>query len=226
MVALPAGSAARLRAATGRIETRRVRQCYRLDVPPPRHWAGASGLAGAVACHRGVRRQRRGVPRRPSGLRPAMVGESQHHTRDERRDQRDARRWGHGVAAVAAGARGHSRASPDHCFCRTRSCRVASASAACPRPCDNKSADRSAVSPRPSTLSCLHDRGRITASPAVLIRAARKSIAAPDTIFAFNALNAPTAPRTTIGSRLSCPAPRVLRERPWLAAPATAMRQD
>ena len=62
------------RCSNGCVETRRVRQRDRLDVPPPRHRAGASGLAGAVPRHRGVWRQREGVPRRPSGVRPAMVG--------------------------------------------------------------------------------------------------------------------------------------------------------
>ena len=54
----------------------------------------------------------------------------------------------------------------------------------------------------------------------------RKSIGAADKNLAFNALNAPAAPGTTIDWRRRCHAPHVLRERPWFAAPATAIRQD
>ena len=124
MVARPAGPAAGLGAGPGRVDPRPVRQCHRLDVPPPRHRAGASGLAGAVPRHRGVRRQREGGFRAglpACGLQwwenpdivPGMIGETAATPAADR----------NGVAAVAAGGCRCSTAGTARRACRSRGLR-------------------------------------------------------------------------------------------------------
>ena len=82
------------------------------------------------------------------------------------------------AAAVTTDCRGRSAAVSDRCACRTRACGVACASAADPCPCGDRSPEGSAVCLGLPILSCLNDRGRSMASPAVLIRA----VAAPSGI--------------------------------------------
>ena len=103
LVARPAGPACGLDAGPGRVDPRPVRSLDRVDVPPSRHRAGASGLAGAVPRHRGVRWQCEGGPRRSAGMRAAVVGKSQRNARDRRSGHGGSGRHGNGLVAVAPG---------------------------------------------------------------------------------------------------------------------------
>ena len=126
MVAGPAGPAGGLGAGRGRVDPRPIRSRDRLDVPPPRHRAGASGLAGAVPRHRGVRRQPEGIPRRRPGLRAAMVGKPQRRAGHDpwlRRARRGDR-----IAATAPGCCECCAAGAERHAGRSRACRSLRAS--------------------------------------------------------------------------------------------------
>jgi hypothetical protein len=192
MVAGSAGSAAGLSAGRGRIDPRPVRYHDRLDVPPPWHRAGACGLAGAVARHRGVWRQPGGVPRRRSALRAAMVGQPKHRSGHEpwlRRARRGDR-----IAVAASGCCECSAAGAARHASRSRARKVACVmvdriSAAHFCPCWPRSIDRAATLPGTANIVMSDTRGRSMASPVVLIRAARNSSARPGTALAFRSFD-------------------------------------
>ena len=170
---LPAGSAqaeaASVRGQFGNAD--------RLDVPPPRHRAGASGLAGVVPRHRGVWRQPGGVPCRRSAARAALVGKPRRRARHGSFHQR-ARRGNRSAAATAgccecsaAGAERHASCKPPSGACKIARVMVGRNNAAGFRACRPQSVDRAATLPGTAKPVMSDARGRSTAGPAVLIRA-------------------------------------------------------
>ncbi len=169
---LPAGSAQ----APPRRSAAQFGNTIALDVLPQWHWARASGVAGVVPRHRGVRRQPEGVPRRRPGAPPGMVAKSRHRARHDPLPGFSAF---HGARiAVAAGggcdcsAAGAARRRPQPrmpgrlrhgCPHQRGTCLRVRARSAAP------AASRPGLPP----LLRLNERGQSMACPAVLIRAGR-----------------------------------------------------
>ncbi len=146
LVARPAGPAARLGAGPRRVDPRCVRQRRSPGLPPPRHRPRASGLAGDISRHRGVRRQHKGVPPRLAAVRAAMVAEPRHHTRHDRPAGGDPGRHRNRLAAGERRCSGCSATSTARHARRTRACCLACAAAAGRCACREGSSDRSAGS--------------------------------------------------------------------------------